>query len=77
MGSNLRITPADLPDSIQVRLARMYPGAKYVPAARVISVPLPEDADLIAWTGNLLDAIFPLPKTEEASAASGSGEPAA
>jgi transcription-repair coupling factor (superfamily II helicase) len=77
MGSNLRITPADLPDSIQVRLARMYPGAKYVPAARVITVPLPEDTDLITWTGNLLDAIFPLPaKTDEASAASGSGESA-
>ncbi|MDH6532507.1 transcription-repair coupling factor (superfamily II helicase) [Aurantimicrobium minutum] len=75
MGSNLRITPADLPDSIQVRLARMYPGAKYVPAARVISVPLPENADLITWTATLLDAIFPLPaKVEEASASSDSAE---
>jgi transcription-repair coupling factor (superfamily II helicase) len=66
MGSNLRITPLDLPDSIQVRLARMYPGAKYVPASRVVIVPLPADAnegavDLIAWTANLLDAILPVP----------------
>jgi transcription-repair coupling factor (superfamily II helicase) len=61
MGSNLRVTPADLPDSIQVRLARMYPGAKYMAAARVIAVPLPTDGDLIAWTANFLDAIFPLP----------------
>lgn len=72
MGSNLRITPADLPDSIQVRLARMYPGAKYVPAARVITVPLPENTDLIAWTAALLDAIFPLPVQGEASASSDS-----
>jgi transcription-repair coupling factor (superfamily II helicase) len=77
MGSNLRITPADLLDSLQVRLARMYPGAKYVPAARVITVPLPENTDLITWTGSLLDAIFPLPaKAEEPSVASGSDEPA-
>ena len=76
MGSNLRITPVDLPDSLQVRLARMYPGAKYVPAARVMTVPLPEDVDLIAWTGNLLEAIFPVTVNSEASAASGSDESA-
>jgi transcription-repair coupling factor (superfamily II helicase) len=61
MGSNLRVTPADLPDSIQVRLARMYPGAKYMAAARVVAVPLPAEGDLIAWTANFLEAIFPLP----------------
>lgn len=61
MGSNLRITPVDLPDSLQVRLARMYPGAKYVPAARVMTVPLPQDEDLIVWTAKLLEAIFPVP----------------
>ena len=27
-GTNLRVAPADLPDSIQVRLQRMYPGSK-------------------------------------------------
>jgi transcription-repair coupling factor (superfamily II helicase) len=66
MGSNLRITPVDLPDSLQVRLQRMYPGAKYVPSARVVTVPLPteEGVDLVAWTGNLLNAICPLPSPE-------------
>jgi transcription-repair coupling factor (superfamily II helicase) len=63
MGPNLRVTPVDLPDSIQVRLARMYPGAKYMAAARVMTVPLPtaEGVDLIEWTASLLDAIVPLP----------------
>jgi transcription-repair coupling factor (superfamily II helicase) len=75
MGSNLRLTPVDLPDSIQVRLARMYPGAKYVPASRVIIVPLPADAgeggvDLIAWTANLLDAILPVPASTPGDEAS-------
>jgi transcription-repair coupling factor (superfamily II helicase) len=69
MGSNLRIAPADLADSIQVRLQRMYPGSKHFQQQRAISVPLKQvdgrplaDAQLIAWVGDLLNAIFPLPE---------------
>ncbi|MDO9396367.1 MAG: transcription-repair coupling factor [Herbiconiux sp.] len=65
MGSNLRVAPADLPDSKQVRLQRMYPGSKYFAQTNAVSVPLPvvdgvplADADLIAWVQNLLDAVF-------------------
>jgi len=65
MGSNLRVAPADLADSIQVRLQRMYPGSKYFAQTNAVSVPMPvvdgkplADADLIAWVQNLLDAIF-------------------
>ena len=68
MGSNLRLAPAILPDSIQVRLQRMYPGAKYLAAPKVVMVPLPrtgsetpDDASLIAWVADLLAAIFPPP----------------
>ena len=68
MGSNLRVAPADLPDSIQVRLQRMYPGARYVSTTGAITVPMPrengaapDDAALISWTGSLLTAIFPKP----------------
>jgi transcription-repair coupling factor (superfamily II helicase) len=75
MGSNLRIAPADLADSIQVRLQRMYPGARYVKAQRVILVPMPRvngdalaDADLIAWVANLLEAILPVAEPEAAVA---------
>jgi transcription-repair coupling factor (superfamily II helicase) len=66
MGSNLRVAPAELPDSIQVRLQRMYPGAKYFAQANALSVPQPrvngeplDDAALIDWTATLLGAIFP------------------
>jgi transcription-repair coupling factor (superfamily II helicase) len=61
MGDKLRVAPADLADSIQVRLQRMYPGAKYHAAAAAVLVPLPPeptDAQLIAWTNDLLVAIF-------------------
>ncbi|MBW4032525.1 MAG: transcription-repair coupling factor [Acidobacteria bacterium] len=67
MGGNLRIAPAELPDSLQVRLQRLYPGAKLFAQAKAISVPLfagianPQhsDPELIAWVTELLAAIFP------------------
>jgi transcription-repair coupling factor (superfamily II helicase) len=75
MGSNLRVAPCDLADSMQVRVQRMYPGAKYSAAAGTMIVPLPRvngeplaDAALIAWTGNLLDAVFPRPVQAEVQA---------
>ncbi|WP_426520145.1 transcription-repair coupling factor [Diaminobutyricibacter sp. McL0618] len=76
MGSNLRVAPAILPDSLQVRLQRMYPGAKYHAAPKVATVPLPrvngealDDADLIAWVSSLLGAIFPVSEPAEAAEA--------
>ncbi|GAB3580665.1 transcription-repair coupling factor [Leifsonia lichenia] len=69
MGSNLRLAPAILPDSLQVRLQRMYPGSKYHAAPKVVTVPMPrvngeplDDADLIAWVATLLGALFPVPE---------------
>jgi transcription-repair coupling factor (superfamily II helicase) len=71
MGTNLRVAPAALADSIQVRLQRMYPGAKYFAQANALSVPMPRingeslaDSDLIDWTATLLAAIFPAPVPE-------------
>jgi transcription-repair coupling factor (superfamily II helicase) len=68
MGPNLRVAPAQLADSVQVRLQRMYPGAKYFAAANALSVPMPRvngeplaDSDLIDWAATLLAAIFPVP----------------
>jgi transcription-repair coupling factor (superfamily II helicase) len=68
MGTNLRVAPAALADSVQVRLQRMYPGAKYFAQANALSVPMPRvngeplaDSDLIDWTATLLAAIFPAP----------------
>ncbi|GAA2066510.1 transcription-repair coupling factor [Leifsonia soli] len=66
MGSNLRLAPAVLPDSLQVRLQRMYPGSKYHAAPKVATVPLPrvngealDDTSLITWVADLLGALFP------------------
>jgi transcription-repair coupling factor (superfamily II helicase) len=74
MGANLRIAPAELPDSIQVRLQRMYPRARLITAQKVAMVPLPvkdgetlADAELIGWVRSLLDAIFPAPEPEQAA----------
>ena len=60
----MRISPADLPDSIQVRLQRLYPGSKVlsgnaitVPIPVVHGEPMPDDA-LIEWVGQLLGTIF-------------------
>jgi transcription-repair coupling factor (superfamily II helicase) len=65
MGSNLRVASADLADSIQVRLQRLYPGSRYFAQTRSVTVPLPktngvglDDAALVTWTSDLLVAIF-------------------
>ena len=60
VGGNLRIAPAELPDSKQLRLKRMYPGAREFAAAKALSIPLPQgtDAELIAWVGGVLTALF-------------------
>ncbi len=64
-GGNLRVASMELADSIQVRLQRMFPGARYFAQTKSVSVPLPArggialaDADLIDWTSQLLVAIF-------------------
>nr|WP_218869094.1 transcription-repair coupling factor [Leifsonia psychrotolerans] len=71
MGSNLRVAPADLPDSLQVRLQRMYPGSRYFTQNGSFTVPMPRvngeplaDAALIEWSETLLTAIFPPAKAE-------------
>jgi transcription-repair coupling factor (superfamily II helicase) len=66
MGSNLRIAPANLPDSMRVRLQRLYPKAKLVAGGDAMVVPLPTaggepvtDAALIAWVRQLIDQLWP------------------
>ena len=67
MGPNLRIAPAHLPDSMRVRLQRLHPKAKVLAGGEAMIVPLPTaggeplaDADLIAWTAQLLDQLWPV-----------------
>ncbi|QTV79901.1 transcription-repair coupling factor [Microbacterium sp. NIBRBAC000506063] len=68
MGQNLRLAPARLPDSMKVRLQRLYPNAKLLAAGEALVVPIPRphgeplsDADLIAWVGQLFTALWPEP----------------
>ncbi len=72
MGPNLRIAPADLPDSKRVRLQRLYPKAKLISSGEALVVPLPTagggplgDADLIAWVAQLLEQLWPAEKAAE------------
>jgi transcription-repair coupling factor (superfamily II helicase) len=75
MGPNLRIAPANLPDSMRVRLQRLYPSAKLLAGGDALVVPMPRvggepvgDADLIAWVAQLIDQLWPAPKPEPVDA---------
>jgi transcription-repair coupling factor (superfamily II helicase) len=67
-GNMIRFSPADLPDSAQMRLARLYPGAQLRKAAGQVLVPRPMtrpiggapvvDAALLAWASKVLDDVF-------------------
>jgi transcription-repair coupling factor (superfamily II helicase) len=78
MGSNLRIAPARLEDSIKVRLQRLYPKAKLVASGEAMVVPMPTvpaavgvgleplpDEALLDWVNQLFTAIFPEPVAVE------------
>ncbi|XKE65661.1 transcription-repair coupling factor [Agrococcus terreus] len=80
VGPNLRVGPAELPDSVQLRVRRMYPDAKLNAAAKTLVVPIPTrgggrlagtqseplpDAELIAWVEALLTAVFPASRPPE------------
>jgi len=61
VGQMLRIVGRELPDSRQLRLQRMYPGAKYIAQQRAVAVPLPQgasDDDLIEWVGRTLENLY-------------------
>ena len=65
MGSNLRVAPARLEDSMKVRLQRLYPKSKLVGGGEALVVPLPTDTELVSWVSQLLTALFPEPVAAE------------
>jgi transcription-repair coupling factor (superfamily II helicase) len=76
MGPNLRLAPANLPDSMRVRLQRLHPKAKIVAGGEAMVVPLPTaggeafgDDELIAWVAQLIEQLWPPKKTETDAAA--------
>jgi len=68
-GANIRFAPLRLPDSAQLRLARIYPRSLYKQAAEIALVPRPKTApiggtplvgrDLIQWTRTVIDTLAP------------------
>jgi len=65
VGPNLRVSPAELPDSRQVRMQRMYPKSRILQQSGTALIPIPvingetpADDDLIGWVKALLEAIF-------------------
>ncbi len=67
-GNMIRFGPADLPESAQLRLARLYPGSQVRKAQGVILVPRPmtrpiggqpvTDAALLAWAARVMADVF-------------------
>jgi transcription-repair coupling factor (superfamily II helicase) len=82
MGSNLRVASQELADSVQLRLQRLFPGARYFAQTKSVTVPMPRkngealpDGELIAWVEQLLTAVYgaeaPKPSADSTSAAQG------
>jgi transcription-repair coupling factor (superfamily II helicase) len=68
MGSKLRVVGPPLPDSLQVRLQRMYPKGNYLAPARVVLIPLPDDHSdhaLVAWVDGVIEALYPKAASSE------------
>jgi transcription-repair coupling factor (superfamily II helicase) len=74
--ATVRLAPVALPDSAQVRLARMYPGARYRATTSAVQVPIPRaggvgaprirDLELVQMVADLVSALDAKPG-EEAS----------
>ncbi|MDA2983975.1 MAG: helicase-related protein, partial [Actinomycetota bacterium] len=63
-GDRLRVQPVELPESAQVRLQRLHPGAELRPASHLLTIPLPRPrpTDLIAWASATLVELLPPPR---------------
>ena len=67
-GNFIKFAPAELPESKEMRLNRMYPGSMVKPALNSILIPKPKtariggrdlaDAEVLKWAQGVLEAIF-------------------
>ena len=67
LGERLRCEGVALPESMQMRLSRLYPGAVLKPASRTVLLPLPKTArvggkiltgvELIAWVDGFIETV--------------------
>jgi transcription-repair coupling factor (superfamily II helicase) len=60
MGSKLRVVGPPLPDSLTVRLKRLYPQGNYLAPARVVLIPLPDYSDqaLVTWVEGVIESLY-------------------
>ena len=66
VGTHARISPVDLTESEQVRLSHNYPGLRYLQSSKLLTIPLPQDANgeplrdkqMIDWAWILLAQVF-------------------
>jgi len=75
-GSKIRVHPVELPESAQMRLARLYPGTIVKSAIRTILLPCPRTAtvggkpltgiELLAWATELVDVLAPIESVRSA-----------
>jgi len=74
-GTRIKIGPVELPDSRQVRLKRLFPGATYRAAAKAIQVSFPKagrgagqpnlrDVELIQWVADFLSRMFDIDEVD-------------
>ncbi|WP_115684980.1 transcription-repair coupling factor [Corynebacterium senegalense] len=72
-GTRIKFQPVELPDSKQVRLKRLYPGANYRAAAKALQVPFPRaakginqptlrDVQLLQWVADFISDMFDVEK---------------
>lgn len=71
-GTRIKVHPAELPDSKQIRLKRLYPGATYRAAAKAIQISFPKagrnisspdlrDVELLQWMADFISKMFDVP----------------
>ena len=76
-GARIKLHPVELPDSKQVRLKRLYPGANYRAAAKTLQVPMPReskainspnlrDMELLQWVADFMSEMLDAPKVSVA-----------
>ena len=75
-GTRIKLHPVELPDSKQVRLKRLYPGANFRAAAKALQVPMPKeggakralnapnlrDMELLQWVADFMTDVLDAPK---------------
>lgn len=79
-GTRIKVHPVELPDSKQVRLKRLFPGATYRAAAQAIQLPFPKagrnvtspllrDVELMQWVADFLSQMFDIDPVDIAGGA--------